>query len=233
MAATRHVPLMVICLLLFSGSTSQPTTKRAPGVNRTRPEAIVLPSDDYYDNEDEVATVPTKTISSNGGTSKRCDYNPCEEDQPTCFELSVINDCLCPGSTSHLVAPQPPVLKTVTWNGSDVVLRWCAPHSFVKGYRVTVGGSERQRFGKERRSGGAGLVESVSEVCVAALNDAGESEGSCMMYRPKERSVALKAGLIGGALGLLLLVLLAVLLWRRRQQRKRQNGIPMGGAAQT
>ncbi|XP_051903419.1 leucine-rich repeat neuronal protein 4 [Hippocampus zosterae] len=231
MAAGRRVPLMVICLLLFSGSTSQPTTKQETGADRTRPEALALPSDDYHDNEDEVETVPTKTVPSNGGTSKRCEYNPCEEDQPTCFELSVINACLCPGSTSHLVAPEAPFLKTLTWNGSDVVLRWCAPHSFVKGYRVTVGGSERRRFGKERRGGGVGPVENVSEVCVLALNDAGESEGSCMMYRPDERSVALKAGLIGGTLGLLLLVSLAVLLWRRRQQRKRQNGIPTGGAA--
>ncbi|XP_077361160.1 LRRN4 C-terminal-like protein [Festucalex cinctus] len=240
MAASRPVPMMVICLLLLSASTSQPTTKREPGANRTRPlrprafpsETLVLPPDDYYDTENEVTTVLPKIISVNRGTLKRCDYNPCEEDQPACIELAAANNCLCPGSTSKLDAPQPPFLKTVTWNGSDVVLHWCAPYSFVKAYKVTVGGTERQTFGRNRRSGGVGPIENISKVCLVALNDAGDSEGSCLMYQPEDRGVSLRAGLIGGALGLLLLLLLAALFWRRRRQRKLQHSIAVRAAAE-
>ncbi|XP_061558548.1 leucine-rich repeat neuronal protein 4-like isoform X2 [Phycodurus eques] len=241
MAVSRKVPLMVICLLLISGSTSQPKRYQMPGANRTgalRPRAIPskaleLPPDAYYDTEDDITTIPPKTVSANRGTLKRCDYNPCEIDQPPCAEVAATNHCLCPGFTSHLEAPQVPFLKTVSWNGSDVVLRWCAPYSLVKAYRVTVGGTERQRFGMHRRSGGVGLIENVSEVCVVALNDAGDSEASCMMYQPRDHSLPLKAGLIGGALGLLLLFLLAVLLWRRRQQRRLQTGISLTNTIDT
>ncbi|KAM9781763.1 LRRN4 C-terminal-like protein [Syngnathus typhle] len=237
MAASRHVPLMVICLLLFSGSTTQPTTKQKPEVNRTRPlgpsEALEIPPDEYYDTEQDVTTVAAAAVSTDRGTSKKCDYNPCKEDQPDCITLKNIHHCSCPGSTSHLEAPQPPLLRTAKWNGSSVVLSWCAPSSFVKAYRVTVGGIERQMFGKDRRSGGVGLIENISEVCVVALNDAGESEASCMLYQPKDRSLFLTAGLIGGALALLLLFLLALLLWRRRQQRKHQNSITVRGTAET
>ncbi|XP_061659696.1 leucine-rich repeat neuronal protein 4 isoform X2 [Syngnathoides biaculeatus] len=230
MAPSRNVPLMAICLLLISGSICQPTTYQT-GTLRSRSipsEALELPSDDYYDEtEDNPTTFPPETVSVNRGTLKRCDYNPCEEDQPPCAELRATNHCLCPGFTSHLEAPQAPFLKTVAWNGSDVILRWCAPYSFVKAYKVTVGGTERQRFGMDRRSGGLGPIENVSEVCVVSLNDAGDSEASCMMYQPRDHSLSLKAGLIGGALGLLLLLLLPVLLWRRRQRGKQQTAITM------
>nr|XP_049599746.1 leucine-rich repeat neuronal protein 4 [Syngnathus scovelli] len=237
MAASRHVPLMVICLLLFSGSTPQPTTKQKPEVNRTRPlrpsEPLEFPPDEYYDIEQDVTTVAAAAGSTDRGTLKKCDYNPCKEDQPDCSELKIINHCWCPGLSSQFEAPQPPFLRTAKWNGSSVVLSWCAPSSFVKAYRVTVGGIERQMFGKDRRSGGVGLIENISEVCVVALNDTGESEASCIMYQPKDQSLSLKIGLIGGALALLLLLLLALLLWRRRQQRKHQNSISVRGTAAT
>ncbi|XP_077402648.1 leucine-rich repeat neuronal protein 4 [Vanacampus margaritifer] len=240
MAPSRPAPTMLIYLLLLSASTSQPTTKPEPGANRTRPlrprafpsEVLVLPPDNYYDTNDDVTTVPPETVSAKRGTLKRCDYNPCEENQPACIELAAANNCLCPGSTSKREAPQPPFLKTLTWNGSDVVLRWCAPYSFVKAYKVTVGGAEKQTFGRSRRSGGVGPIQNISKVCLVALNDAGDSEGSCLMYQPEKRSASLIAGLIGGALGLLLLLLLAALLWRRRRQRKLQNSISVRGTAE-
>ncbi|XP_057677244.1 leucine-rich repeat neuronal protein 4 [Corythoichthys intestinalis] len=229
MAANRNVLMMVICLLLLTGSISQATTNRGPGTNRTgalRPRVshgLEIPPDEYYDTEDDVTTIASKTVFSNVATLKRCDYNPCKENEPPCAELSATNNCLCPGSTSHLEAPRPPFLKTVTLSGSEVVLQWCAPHSFVKAYKVTVGGTERQTFESERRSGGVGPIENVSEVCLVATNDVGDSEGSCMMYRPGDSSLPIKAALIGGALSLLLLLLLAILLWRRRRQRRVQT----------
>ncbi|XP_077448647.1 leucine-rich repeat neuronal protein 4 [Stigmatopora argus] len=231
MAATRNVLTTVVCLLLFAGSTSQPTTNQGPrthwtGVLRPRTfssEGLEIPPDDYYETEDDVTTVSSKKVFTKFGTLKKCDYNPCEEDEPPCDELAATNKCSCPGSTSHLEAPRPPFLKTATWSGSDVVLRWCGPYSFVKAYKVTVGGTERRIFGSDRRGGGVGPIENVSEVCLVATNDAGDSEGSCMIFRPGDGNLLIKAGLIGGALGFLLLLLLAVLLWRRRRQRRVQN----------
>ncbi|XP_077596889.1 leucine-rich repeat neuronal protein 4 [Stigmatopora nigra] len=229
MAATRNALTTVICLLLFAGSISQPTTNQWPRTNWTdvlRPRAsedLEIPPDAYYEQEDDITTVSSKTVLTNDGMSKKCDYNPCEENQPPCGELAATNKCLCPGSTSDLEAPRPPFLKTATWSGSEVVLRWCSPYSFVKAYKVTVGGKERQIFGSDRRNGGVGPIETVSEVCLVATNDAGDSEGSCMMYKPGDGNLPIKAGLIGGALGLLLLLLLAILLWRRRRQRRVQN----------
>nr|XP_057944177.1 leucine-rich repeat neuronal protein 4 [Doryrhamphus excisus] len=236
MAANRTFPLTIICLVLVRSSITQPGSNPTGPLTPHMPTSkdLDLPPDEYYDTEAEPSTVSPKSASPNGsGAMRRCDYNPCKENQPSCSELSAANHCLCPGSTSYLVKPEAPYLKTVAWNGSDVVIHWCAPFSYVTAYSVTVGGKEKQRFGRERRSGGVGPIENVSEVCVVALNDVGDSKASCMMYQPKDHSLPLKAGLIGGALGLLLLLLLAVLLWRRRRQRKLQANIVMRDTAET
>ncbi|XP_061818317.1 leucine-rich repeat neuronal protein 4 [Nerophis lumbriciformis] len=232
MAANRNFPLTIIFLALIKSSITQPGSNPAGPLIPAKDEE--LPPDDYYDIEDEPSTVPPKIVSPRGGIAvQRCDYNPCTENQPPCSELSAANHCLCPGFTSHLVAPEAPYLKSVAWNGSDVVVRWCAPLSYVTAYSVTVGGKERQRFGRERRRGGVGPVENFSEVCVVALNNAGDSEASCVMYQPKDHSLPLKAGLIGGALGLLMLLLVVVLLWRRRRQRKLRRNITASHTAGT
>ncbi|XP_041808531.1 leucine-rich repeat neuronal protein 4 [Chelmon rostratus] len=237
MAASRDFvfPLVIVCLLLIRGCAPLPT------MNPTRPlgsyefsaGALVLTSEDYSQYDDTVAPISSNTVPPHGGTVKRCDYNPCLESQIPCAELAASTGCLCPGFTPHNVAPEAPTLKSVSWNGSEVVIGWCAPYSFVTGYIVTIGGQDKQKFGKNQRAGGVGDIDHISEVCVAAVNDAGESKGSCMMYQPRDNSLPLKAGLIGGALGFLLLLLLAVLLWRHKRQRKQQAGISMHDAAGT
>uniref|UniRef100_A0AAV2J9V0 Uncharacterized protein n=1 Tax=Knipowitschia caucasica TaxID=637954 RepID=A0AAV2J9V0_KNICA len=107
-------------------------------------------------------------------------------------------------------------------NGSEVMVEWCEPLSYVTDYVVTVGGQERYKFSKDKRRGSIGTVDHVTQVCVSAVNDAGESQASCTMYQPKDRSLPLKLGLTGGALGLLAVLLMGVLVWRRRRQRKQE-----------
>ncbi|XP_029304250.1 leucine-rich repeat neuronal protein 4 [Cottoperca gobio] len=232
MAGYRDLPfpLAIVCLVLIRGYSPLPTTSQVIGTNSmssTTPSGILSEaSDDYSQEEEPTTTVTQSKVSPYGEIPKRCDYNPCVQGQ-ICADLETSTDCLCPGFTSHNVAPDPPILKSATWNGSDVVIQWCAPHSHVTSYIVTVGGEERQTFGKERRSGGVGDMDHIAKVCVVAVNDAGDSEGSCLMYQPRDRNLPLKAGLIGGALAFLLLLLLAVLLWRHRRQRKQEASISM------
>lgn len=234
MAASRDLPfpLVIICVVLIRGYSPLPT------MNPTRPlrphgfstGALVLSSEDYSQYDDPISS---NTVPPHEGTPQRCDYNPCFESQTSCVELAALTGCLCPGFTPYNVAPEAPNLKSVSWNGSEVVIRWCAPYSYVTGYIVTIGGQEKQKFGKNQRSGGLGDIDHISEVCVVAVNDAGVSGTSCMMYQPRDNSLPLKAGLIGGALGFLLLLLLAVLLWRHKRQRKQQASISMHDTAGT
>lgn len=242
MAARWDLPflLMIVCLVLIKGYTPLPTTSEVAGTKPTGPfsshgfltEALMLPSGSYYDDETVTPIIP-KRVSPDGGTLQRCDYNSCLENQPACSNLAASTGCLCPGFTLYDVIPEAPHLKAVSWNGSEVVIQWCAPYSYVTAYIVMVGGQRRGEFREDQRSGSVGNIDTISEVCVVAVNDAGDSDGSCMMYHPRDNSLPLKAGLIGGALGFLLLLLLAVLLWRHKRQRKQEASISMHDTAQT
>ncbi|XP_034057187.1 leucine-rich repeat neuronal protein 4 [Gymnodraco acuticeps] len=243
MAASRDLPfpLAIVCLVLIRGYRPLPTTSQLPGTHpmstqATRElstESFVFREDDYPDDEVTVTPITQSKVSPHGQKTEKCKYNPCLESQTPCTELAASTGCLCPGFTLHNVHPQPPTLTSVTWNGSEVIVQWCAPYSHVTAFNVTVGGEQRQTFGKSRRKGGVGDIEHISEVCVMAVNDAGHSQGSCSMFEPRDRSLPLTAGLIGGALGFLLLLLLAVLLWRRRRQRKQQASISLHNTTET
>ncbi|KAM8897365.1 leucine-rich repeat neuronal protein 4 [Spinachia spinachia] len=235
-------PLVILCLVLIRGSSALPATPRSPEKNPARsqtPRGIEsdydyheFPAEDYSDNI-TVIRLPPKSASPNGETSKRCDYDACLENQIPCANLASLSGCRCPGSTLHNEAPKPPKLKSLSFNGSDVVARWCAPHSYVTDYVVSVAGKERMMFAKGRRSGGLGRVDDAAEVCVISVNDAGASEGSCLEYRSADGGLPLKAGLIGGGLGFLLFFVLAVLLWRHKAQRKQEASISAHGTAET
>lgn len=190
-------------------------------------EGFVLVSEDY-DEGDYTVTPTTPFVPKNGG--EKCDYKPCLENQPPCYKLAASTGCLCPGFTLNSSPPEAPDLRSVTLNGSDVIVHWCAPLSLITGYIVTVGGQENYIFPKEQRHGNIGTVENVVRVCISAMNSAGESGASCTMYQPTDSSIPLKAGLIGGALGFLLLLMLVVLVWRRRRQRKQEASISLGEA---
>lgn len=229
MAASRGlpVPLMIMCLVFFRGFSFLPTTSGHAGIS---PKAPWLTPEDY-ELEEDVSTVSPRTRAPVVGPLKPCDYKPCLENQVPCAELAASTRCLCPGFTLHTEIPDEPDLRSVSWNGSEVVVRWCAPNSYITAYHVTVGGQERRRFGRDQRSGGVGAIEDVSQVCLVAVNNAGASRASCKMYRNGDSRLSLRAGLIGGALGLLLLTLLLVLLLRRKRQRKEQAAVSMHEAA--
>lgn len=231
MAASTGLPIALTfaCLLFTRGSSSLPTTS---GRTRTWTEVPWLALEDYSQYEDETTTASPSTGAPDGGSLKPCDYKPCVENQVPCAELAASTRCLCPGFTLHNEVPDEPHLRSVSWNGSEVVLQWCAPNSYVTAYHVTVGGQERKRFGKERRRGGVGTIQDISKVCLLAVNDAGASRPSCQMYQHRASRLSLRAGLIGGALGLLLLTSLLVLLWRRKRQRKEQASISMQDPAE-
>lgn len=221
------LPLVITCLVFVGGFSSLPT---APGRTRSLLTAPFQNTEDYSQYEDVTPAAPL-TPAPGDGAYEPCDYNPCLEDQVPCADLAAATRCLCPGLTPHTQLPDPPDLRSASWNGSEVVIRWCAPSSHVTEYRVTVGGEERGKFGKEQRSGGVGSVEDVSNVCLVAANDVGESDASCVMYQGGGGGVALKAGLVGGAVVLLLLAALLLLLWRRKGQSKERLGAATSGAA--
>ncbi|XP_030010959.1 leucine-rich repeat neuronal protein 4 [Sphaeramia orbicularis] len=235
-------PLLIISLALIRGFTLLPTTSYAAGTIPTRPErspdsssdSFVVDPSDYGENETTVTPFSPDEGTTHEGPLQLCDYNLCLENQRPCAELKAATGCLCPGFTPHDQIPQVPTLRSVSWSGSEVVVWWCAPTSNITGFIVTVGGQEKQRFGLERRSGGVGNVDHITEVCVIAVNEVGESESACSMYQPRDSSLPLIAGLIGGALGfLLLLLLMVILLWRHKRQRKQETSISMHDTAAT
>lgn len=224
------IPLTIVCLVFIRGFSFLPTTSER---TRILTKTLWPTLEDYSQYEDDVSTVSPRTQTPDGGNRKLCDYKPCLENQVPCAELADSTRCLCPGFTLHSEVPDEPDLRSVSWNGSEVVVQWCAPNSYVTAYRVTIGGQERKKFGKDQRSGGVGTVDDISKVCLTAVNDTGESQASCKMYQHRENRMSLRAALIGGALGLLLLILLLVLLLRRKRQRKEQASIAMHDTAET
>ncbi|KAK7925513.1 hypothetical protein WMY93_007823 [Mugilogobius chulae] len=233
MTAKRDLllPLLLICLL--KTISSLPMTSQSPEFDPL--EAVTLlgsPTEgyvfvpEYFDDFDSTVTSSVPFIPTHSGDAfKRCDYKPCLENQPSCYELSASTGCLCPGFTLNNVLPESPSLKTVTLNGSEVIVEWCEPLSYVTDYVVTVGGQEKHTFSRDKRRGSIGQVDNVIQVCVSALNNAGESGASCTMYQPKDTSLPLKIGLVGGVLVLLAVLLMVVLVWRRRRQRKQEAHI--------
>nr|XP_019941170.1 PREDICTED: leucine-rich repeat neuronal protein 4-like [Paralichthys olivaceus] len=239
LAASRDLPFppVIVCLFFISGCSLLPTASQVTSTNPMgplKPHGFLTEAStaDYDRLEEEVTSTDSRRVPPARGNSQRCNYDPCLEGQISCAVLADSTGCLCPGLTLHDQAPEAPTLKSVSWNGSDVVIQWCAPYSYVTSYLVTVGDQERQNFGKDKRSGVVGIIENIAEVCVVAENNSGTSQGSCMMYHPRDSSLALKAGLIGGALGFLLLLLLAILLWRQKRQRKQEASVSMRDTAE-
>lgn len=208
-----HLPLVLLCSVVIRGLSALPTTI----------DPFLEPEDYSDDKYPDITSAPTPPHSTSTGPSERCDYNPCVENQIPCQQLKATRGCLCPGFTLADQAPLPPQVRSLAWNGSQVVVRWCAPYSDVDGYRATVGGVMWGEFGTGQRSAGLGAVDDMTEVCLFALNAAGLSKAMCQIYHYdgySGRGLMLTLVLVGGALGLLLLLLPVILHWRRRRQRK-------------
>lgn len=225
------LPLALVCSLLIRSFSALPASSGVhPAGGPPQPPATedpFLTSEDYSVDQYPLSThVPDTPPPARSRPLERCDYNPCMENQTSCQLQEANRQCLCPGFTLPDQAPLPPALRSLAWNGSQVVVRWCAPYSHVTGYLVTVGRAKRGQFGMGQRSGGLGAVDYLTEVCLSAVNEAGVSKAACQVYRNDGHGGLrpLTLGLVGGTLVLLLLSLLAVLLWRRRRQRKQRGG---------
>ncbi|KAL0973849.1 hypothetical protein UPYG_G00212020 [Umbra pygmaea] len=218
---TRH-------LLLQAFPTSSPVTHH-------KIQYITDAFFDYnYDEEDSSHSPPNQSKNTSAPTTvpkqhKPCEYHPCRDNQAPCSQLSFQTGCLCPGLSSGDMPPHPPhLLELLPGPDGKTKIRWCAPASVVSGYRVVIEhkNNGQHLFRPDSRSGVIGKLEAGVEVCVEAVNMAGNSapsEHSCQRYNPPgTTNLALWAGVIGGGLGLLL-SLTALILWRRQTCRKAQG----------
>ncbi|KAJ3587509.1 hypothetical protein NHX12_011106 [Muraenolepis orangiensis] len=214
-------------------STSSPTTQ--PHIR------FVSIYPDYDTDYADSPSDPPSVVTPAGRTRllhELCQYDPCQEDQPPCADLSARSGCLCPGLSGAQQTPHPPRLQGLlppSGDGEGSEVRWCAPSSVVSGYRVVVEGDRGTalEFGAQARGGRVGPLEAGAQVCVEAVNKAGHSaasESSCTHYQPPALlSSSVKAGLIGGGVALLLLVVIAMMiLWRWRARRKTTEGSAEG-----
>ncbi|KAJ8412426.1 hypothetical protein AAFF_G00127620 [Aldrovandia affinis] len=234
MAAVRNQPSLLVLLLLALSSGY--TAKRLAEGNGTetliRPRILnelgLDPSEDYTSYEESTVLLISPPVSPTEGKSQRCEYDPCQDQQRPCVDLSVASDCQCPGLSGPLVLPEAPRFVHVAQEGPEVVVKWCSPASTVSHYQIVVEGREPLVVGELSRKGVLKDLEAGARVCVEAVNAAGvssPSQYSCMSYEPeRDGGLALKAGLIGGALGLLLLLFLVVFLLRRRKARGKSRG---------
>ncbi|KAJ8348190.1 hypothetical protein SKAU_G00267790 [Synaphobranchus kaupii] len=227
MAAKRTQPYVIVPFILVLSSSY--AEKHLTGGNGTKTlilprtlEGVGLNPDEDYNSYEEDTWLPTKpSLPPNLGKPQRCDYDRCRDQERPCVELSAASGCQCPGLSGPQEVPEAPYLKEVSQQGSDAVVKWCAPASTVSHYQIVVKDREPLVFMGLSRMGVLKDLEAGATVCVEAVNAAGVSspvQYSCMTYEPEsDGSLALKAGLIGGALGLLLLLSLVIfLLWRRK-----------------
>ncbi|XP_076130676.1 uncharacterized protein LOC143112293 [Alosa pseudoharengus] len=183
---------------------------------------LLNPSEDY----EELYNTPTIASITRPGPShlpKPCYQNLCQDLPAPCAKLAAESGCSCPGvSMGPRALPEAPSVKILWRAGDEPEVRWCAAHADETRYRVLVGGKQVNEFKDLKRSTVMTGLSAGEEVCVQAVNDVGESALKCEVYKPPKEgsSLALKVGLIIGALGLLLLVSLAILLWRQRSRRK-------------
>lgn len=216
--------LAFLCLVVIRGLSGLPASSGLrPSEEAVPPPTTIDPFLSEEDYNPGITSEPTASHSTSTGSSERCDYNLCRENQTPCQQLRATRGCLCPGVTLADQPPLGPELRSLAWNGSQVVVRWCAPLSDVTAYLATVGGTKKGEFGTSQRSAGLGAVDDKAEVCLFAVNDAGSSEAVCRIYHYEGRGgrgLMLTMVLVGGGLGLLLLLLPIILLWRRRRQRK-------------
>ncbi|XP_072550196.1 leucine-rich repeat neuronal protein 4 [Salminus brasiliensis] len=209
---------------LVAPSTSSPW-------NHSRP-SNGIDLDDYSEDYDTAQTAkPLNPVA------ERCKYDLCQEQQPSCQQLSASTGCSCPGMSGPNELPDPPQLRKLSYEGSrGVVVYWCAPPSTVTHYIVQVEGQKGEiEAGDRKRQMELGEIAAGTEVCVQAVNRAGVSDRakhSCTRFQPQssESVLALKLGIIGGVVTLILVLVLALLLWRFRTQRKTLTRTEAGGA---
>ncbi|XP_062845083.1 LRRN4 C-terminal-like protein [Trichomycterus rosablanca] len=213
-------------ILIITSDLVSPTRRNAtrrPGAPHPR---FSNTNEDYNDYYGEDLLSPATTLKP-AGTPKPCHFDLCQDQQVSCHELAKATGCSCPGISGHFQPPDPPHLRILSSEApGTVVVHWCAPASAVTHYVVLVGGQDEGRQAGERtRLMDLGDIAPGTEVCVQAVNRAGISARgslSCARFEPRgpESGLALKLGLIGGAVVLAVVLVLALLTWRCRRRQK-------------
>ncbi|KAJ8266424.1 hypothetical protein GJAV_G00130260 [Gymnothorax javanicus] len=231
MAAKTTQPYIILPLVLALSSVYAEKHRLEGNGTKTRIrprtfEGLGLnPDEDYSVYDDPTPQPPDISTPPMNGKPQRCDYDPCRDQQQPCVELLAISGCQCPGLSGPHQLPEAPFLKQIVQQGTEVVVEWCAPSSTVSYYQVEVEGKEPLMFTGVSRRAVLKDLKVGERVCVKAGNNAGVSspqQHSCTRYQPEsDGNLALKAGLIGGAVGFLLLLSLVIfLLWRKKACRK-------------
>nr|XP_055033839.1 uncharacterized protein LOC129422138 isoform X1 [Misgurnus anguillicaudatus]XP_055033840.1 uncharacterized protein LOC129422138 isoform X1 [Misgurnus anguillicaudatus]XP_055033841.1 uncharacterized protein LOC129422138 isoform X1 [Misgurnus anguillicaudatus] len=178
----QELDLKRIDVLLPSESIS--ATSVGPSVLQPPVTRVALEYD--YDELNSATTVaPGSTITT--AIPNRCDYDTCVPQTTSCYEISFKTGCLCPGFTGWDKRPEAPWLREIKLEQSgQVVVHWCAPHSKVTHYKVTLkcGDEQQNIFGEHLRNATVPGLKVGETVCVSAVNGAGVSEESCSQYEP-------------------------------------------------
>ncbi|ELK34553.1 Leucine-rich repeat neuronal protein 4 [Myotis davidii] len=222
------------------------TTQATPQAPRASPSEDGIPvlvvddSSEEEEEEEEEEGKREKVSAPPQGVA--CDYHPCQHLQTPCAELQRRLKCQCPGFSQEDAVPDPPKLQGVSEiTDTSALVRWCAPNSVVRSYRV--------RYSAEGRPGNRSAVGDIYatarqhplyglspgttyRVCVQAANRAGLSRpqasgrrGPCASFTTKPSFLLIFAGLsaAGGLLLVSTLVLSACLCRRARRQCSRAH----------
>ncbi|ROL40668.1 Leucine-rich repeat neuronal protein 4 [Anabarilius grahami] len=217
-------PVILLLLINFLDLSSSSSSQ-----NATRPRSYSGETDDYSVLEDTSTEPPGSSSTTSEDTEHNfCDYSMCVEHQQTCAELATATGCFCPG-LERVLPPSPPTLSYLTQkDDKGVLVHWCAPTSIVTHYKVLVKDKDRVReipVEEKKRTTVLRDVAAGALVCVVAVNKIGvsaENKQSCATFKPQhpDSGLALKLGIIGGAVGLIVLLILALLLWRHKKRRE-------------
>ncbi|XP_066517361.1 LRRN4 C-terminal-like protein [Hoplias malabaricus] len=202
----------LILLLLPTLVAASTTSSRPPNI-----------SEDYDSDYDITSSPETKPEDP---MVKRCDYDLCQDQQPSCQQLAAAQGCSCPGTSGPDELPESPRLRRLVSEGSGKVkVHWCAPVSTVTHYLVQVMGQKQLKAEESRRQMEISGVADGAEVCVRAVNGAGistKAKHSCTRFQSQtsESVLAMRLGIIGGVVVLIMVIALALLVWRLRTRRK-------------
>ncbi|XP_066498771.1 LRRN4 C-terminal-like protein [Hoplias malabaricus] len=227
MFVSNYTLFLVVFLVDFLRAASVSPLGSRPPVTKTR-ILYIGDDDDYEETPQPSQNVGLTRLTTAQFPPRECEYDPCVVPDVPCSVLSAQTKCYCPGLTGPDQPPESPMLREVKpGSAGEVEVHWCAPLSRVTHYKVMTedGEAHGSIYGEFTRNGTIKGLKAGSEVCVVAVNDAGDSiksEKSCARFEPlKTSQLVLTSGIIAGCVGFLILLSLAVvLLWRRKSCRK-------------